>query len=356
MRTLPALLLFGCNTFTTVDEACSDSVAGANSVTRAGDLEIVQRMNCYRRVAKRPKGPVNPAVQEAVEGHRDWMEANAPDLTLFSQVPGTPGYTGNSALQRLDAAGYTMPANGALLEVGLWADASYGLPSGGGLFDFWFEDPFARPAWLQHTVLAVGASEGEYTVVYSPTLGLDDQTRQLLYFNVIYTRPSTPYAEPAVVYPRNGQVDVPPDYVHLLDATDKLEIGRTYGFPITFTVGVSETGLEVTQASLRRVDTSEAAVPFQVILGDTGFLSGLSNTVIMVPDRPLSTGATYQANARLKSDQGERVARTTFTVGGASRPVPGIATRAARDGVPVVDLWVRHAELTDLLPGEVRAR
>lgn len=347
MRTVPLVAFaIACNTFTTVEEACLEEVPGAGAATRPTDVELHARANCHRRLAKRPRARVDRLIQGAVEGHRDWLELNAPDLSYFSQDPSTEGFTGRTARARLDAQEYVFPTDSALLEIVTWwrGPGADQVPRGGEYFDFWFEDPFIRAGWLQPTIYGAGAAEADFTVVFPEALGFDDEPVHLMYWNVVYAVPRVPYAEIPVAYPRNGMTGVPADYTHIT-GIGALELGRTYGFPITFTVGSTENDVRVTQASMV---AGEAQVPFTALSGsDATAFGSLTNTVIIVPDEPLQTGATYTVNVRISSSQGERSARTTFTVGGESRVIPSSAREAALNGIPAYDVSFRNTDPRD---------
>jgi len=351
MRTLSIPLIAtlalsaGCNTFTTVDEACLDSLPGEQYVTKAADQSLISRMNCYRRVAKRPKAVVNKQVQDAVEAHGAWIELNAPEpRALRNQTAGTEGFTGNTSMSRLEAAGYIFPTNSSLLELytyepGDWA----GLYTEAELFDFWFDDPFHRPGFLQSVVTGVGATHGLYELEYSEESQIPNLPVSYQVWNIIYQTPAQAYAEAPVSYPRNGQVGVPPVYTHV-SGNQELENGRTYGYPITFTVGSTETGLKVTQASLR--DASGTELPFVLLDGDKAITAlRLRNTAIIVPEAPLVAGQTYLVSVRIKTDQGERRASTSFTTGTESRFIPAAAlARSIEDGVPLFGSRVRSLD------------
>lgn len=317
-------LLVGCNDFTTLEEACLDEVPGQSNITDAEDVEIATALNCYRRLANEPKARIDPAIQQSVEGHRDYLQLHAPFLNIRTQDPTQEGFTGANGVDRLNAAGYMMPANSALLELyTVFYGETASLFAGRQHIDFWFADPFVRPAFLQPLLAGSGVATAEYTVEYPEDIGLDPDDVSVAYYNMVYTYASPPIAETAKAYPRNGQVDAPGSYVHL-SANDALEEGRTYGYPITFTVGSRETGLVVEQAIISGPDGS---IPFEIIYGDdAGSGVGLFNTAILVPDSPLTAGGTYTALVQLATDQGIRRARTTFTVGTDIRPVPPILT------------------------------
>ncbi|MEZ4321295.1 MAG: hypothetical protein R3F61_27715 [Myxococcota bacterium] len=356
MRNAPislfAFLAFtsGCNTFETVESACLDVSPGEGNITDDVDRDVFRRMNCYRRLAKRPRTAVNPLVQDAVEAHNDWILQNNPrPETLANENGGSAGFTGGNGVARLTAAGYTFPAHSELLELVLREEGEFAsFVVGADHFDFWFADPFVRPAFLQPSMLGGGVVQDEYLRTFPEETAVPDLPISYTYWNLIYQTPVTPYAEIPVIYPRNGQTDAPPVYVHL-SSSQSLELGQTYGYPVTFTVGSRETNLQVTQASFRRV-SDDAELPITVLTGDDAITAlRLRNTAIIVPEQPLTPGATYQADIRIKTDQGERRARTQFTCGSMSRDIPaGLSRMAVELDRPLLDYRLGGRELYDL--------
>ncbi len=314
----------GCQSFATVQEACNsfDNVPGEQFIDRAEDVELVRRATCYRRVARKPKLKVLDTVQTAVESHRDWLETNTPNpLAIFSETRNTPGFTGSNATVRLSEAGYLFPANYELLEVATYeqGEGFANVLEGAGYIDFWWDVPSLRPAWLQPTILASGAGIGRYVQTFPDLDAALDNPVSFQYWNLIYSVPDAPYAEPAIEYPANGQTDVPPTYVHLT-SNPVLEFGRTYGYPVTFTVGQRESGMTIDSAA---IIGPEGAVAISVLTGDEALTFGrLSNTAVVIPDRPLSAGSEYTASVKITTDQGTRRASTTFRTGGSPREVP----------------------------------
>jgi hypothetical protein len=327
-------LLAGCNSFTTVEEACLEVNPGEGIITEDDDLAVFERLNCYRRLAKSARVQANPDLQAAVEGHRDYLELNTPFLNHFQQIEGNEGFTGSSAEDRLDAAGYQFQNNTALLQV---ATVQFGeiaqSISGVQHLDFWFADPFIRPAFLQPNLESAGVAIADY-IVPAFEDGGEDIPLNLAYYNIVYRYITPAIAEAPKIYPRNGQLDAPGSYIHLSQG-DALEFGQTYGYPITFTVGSRETGLVVDQFSLQGPD---GALPAQVITGeDAQGVVGLANTAILVPDAPMTVGGEYTAFIQIVTDQGVRRARTTFTIGNDTRPLPAAALgRLAPEELPVI--------------------
>jgi hypothetical protein len=325
---VPSLLalaaLPGCASFATVDEACEsfDSVPGEQFVTRPADVELLQRTTCYRRTARKNRLRVIQQVQNAVENHRDYLEANAPDpLSIFNESQGMAQFTGASASARLEDAGYAFPGNAGLLELATSerGEAFANVLQGADYVDFWFDVPTIRPAWLQPEMLATGVSTGSYVQTFPNIDAAEDIPVSFQYWNLIYGVSTTPYAEPAIEYPANGQTDVPPSYTHLTSSS-ALEFGRTYGYPVTFTVGSTETGLTIDSAA---IIGPEGAVAISVLTGEDALTFGrLTNTAIVIPDSTLQAGAEYTASVKITTDQGTRRATTTFRTGGQPREIP----------------------------------
>ena len=326
--------LSGCASYATVQEACDsfESIPGEQFITRAEDVELITRATCYRRVAGKDRIRVVEPVQRAVENHRDWLETNAPNpLAIFTESRGTPGFTGTNATRRLQETNYAFPANFQLLEVATFESGEEfaNVLEGAGYIDFWWDVPTMRPAWLQPTIQAAGGTTGDYVQTFPDVDAAVDIPTSFQYWNMVYAFPAAPYAEPAIEYPVNGQQDVPPTYTHLTSST-VFEFGRTYGYPVTFTVGSRENGLTIDSAA---IIGPEGAVGISVLTGDDALTFGrLSNTAIVIPDRPLTAGAEYTASVKITTDQGTRRASTTFRTGGTARVVPfDIQTRIAEN-------------------------
>lgn len=305
---LVLLSLTGCYNFETVEEACLDEVKGGSAVTDPLDLEAISRLNCYRRLAKAPAVAVDERVQQAVEDHVLYLETNTPYLNLRAQSSLLPGYTGTTGLDRLEAAGYTLQTNTQLLEYVTQVPNEYIAEIAGGQkhLDFWFASPFVRGEMLQPVMPHAGLATAYYTYE-APEI--DPIDLAVTYHNFIYRYASPAIMENPKIYPRNGQLDAPGSYIHLTTRPE-LEFGQLYGYPITFTVGTTETGLVVDQAGLSGPDGS---LPFQLIYGDA--FTGVGNTVIMVPDDPMTPGQVYTAFTQITTDQGTRRARSVFTIG-----------------------------------------
>ncbi|MEN0066649.1 MAG: hypothetical protein AAGA48_31235 [Myxococcota bacterium] len=107
----------GCTEYFSVEEACHPNgrVPGANVLDNTEE-DALDTMNCYRRLSGLSRASATRTVQEALEGHKDYILQN-PDATrligptgpvqYLSQRQGDIGFTGVTIFDRLTEAGYT---------------------------------------------------------------------------------------------------------------------------------------------------------------------------------------------------------------------------------------------------------
>ncbi|MFT4624625.1 MAG: hypothetical protein ACI8PZ_003284 [Myxococcota bacterium] len=315
-----ALTLVGCQDFTSLEEACHDVVPGEGSINNADSVNGLGRVNCYRRLAGLGRGRVQKHAQAAVESHVKYVEANQPDFDRVEFEQSTvPGYTGYDVFDRLDAADYVF--DNTAFDMGLWefsfsypAEVFTGMPD---MIDYLAADPYTRQIFLQPSWLASGLA----TSTYEPEFGID-----FMNLVVVYEYPATQRAENPVVYPKDGQVQVPTS--HLVDdPTDPL-CGQLVGYPITITVGSNLAprgglgasnpyGLEVLNAGLHGPD---GPIPVDVRApGDTDRAgTGLVYTVAITPKEELSPGAEYTMDAAIKWIDGDKDVSATFRTASAA--------------------------------------
>ena len=311
-KTLLFLLLAGCNNFKTLAEACEDDLPTLDYITDSGDRGAALRINCYRRLTNLSRLNIEELPQKALEQHMSYLEQNTPDLNVFNQFPNQPSFVGSTNRDRLKAAQYTMPYSSMLTEdVMIFYGANDDIPADLAV-DALFTNPFFRPIFLIPNQVSMAIAHSDYTIDYPEDSNLTDERRQNFFYDAIHTIPETPYAEAAVVYPRNGQEDVPAQYTEFIDNMP-IPAGETHGFPITFSVGVKEGGVTLDSASLIGPN---GPLEIQTFAGaDASRSLGFDNTAIVVPEVPLLVGQTYQVNVVLTTPQGSQNARTEFTVG-----------------------------------------
>jgi len=303
MRTLPivfpALLLLGCKPqFTELGEACHEKVPGAARIEAQEAVGLIERANCYRRLAGLYRGPLDRTVQEAVENHLAYVVEHRPwetGTSFFQEEPGRIGYTGVDIFQRMDSLGFEF---GDITGWGVWEFAwlDVDLPPD-DVVDYYMPDPFWRQVFLQPDWHDSGYAEA-----------VDEETGTLISYGTLFYRfPTSERENSPIVYPRDGQVDVPFSY-RSIDPFDSLyEMGEV-GFPITVTFSDSTVtrfdpmaenpyDIQVKTASLRGPD---GELDMRVVMppGDSaGDL--LRYSLVAVPLAPLAPDARYVFEAEV---------------------------------------------------------
>jgi hypothetical protein len=331
-----ALLVGACSSGTpTIDEGCASSLSGASLLN--GSPDVLERIDCYRGFLGLPHMTVSSGVQAAAEAHANWLEVNdvlgsSPKVDVrdwqgvVSEVEGTDGYTGLSAYDRNAKTGVTIAGG---LPTSIW-----------GLFRFqadvdpdqWIMEPGVRDALFQPKVLGVG----EATV----TLGGVERA----YTDVFAAIPSGTRLLRPVVYPKDGQEDVPPAWTPLVRIwDDKLTNHQWIGFPITITMGGDKQGhvsinpfqLTVVSATLTNSDDEE--VPIRIILPTGSFAGALRTTIVLAPNAPLAVDTEYRVDAEITSLFGTTVVHSRFRTAGSLPDTDAPDTGGADTDAPDTD-------------------
>jgi hypothetical protein len=307
------VVLSGCiGDFPTVDEACNDHVPGEHNASDGAD-EALLRVNCFRRVATVPGVHIRRSVQESSAAHLDWMVANG--VLSEQETPGTPGFTGADVFERLADARW----GGDNLDHGIWtvtwADVEGGIDDPTTLADAWIDDPYYRQVLMQPS--ADGAGFAWHTAVDGEVLPWNSA-----YMTLTYHWPPSSHEERPIVYPSDGQVDVPPawafpaSYSQLPD--DGIPDGVPIGYPITVTVG-GETAVSWAAAdpfgfvlSVVSLEGPAGAVPVTVIQPSSPNSAFLQYTAIVIPSSPLDADADYAFTATATWADGAKDIETTF--------------------------------------------
>lgn len=306
------------NHYTHVDEACPDSVWGEEHLDE-GTEQMARRLSCFRRFVDLDDAWVDYEVQQATKAHAKYLEENEVLVPgslneaksaheIFVENMNLPFATGASVLDRLDAS----DATDALTSFGVW-DVFLGTTSVERA-DSLIANPFIRDVFFQPQWLGMGYAE------------LPNQAETAGYFNVVYSIPPDIRIDWPVVYPKEGQVDVPRSYQPLAHEDNPLYAKRARGFPITITVGSWESDVRgapnpygMKLLDVRLVDEfgeeheTAQALPRQYPWGD------LQATVIIAPIQPLVAGVTYEMWATISwlSIQ-EKEVYTRFTAVGSA--------------------------------------
>lgn len=314
---LVALLLASCGPYDGVDAACPEGLPGDRLVAE-DDAAMFLRFSCYRRYVGLPRLPFARGVQQAVQSHVTYLDENGildPDspnyflvgnprgdtTPLFVQDPKLPFFTGASVSDRL----LRFQALDTNARADVW-DIFFGSTDEGD-YDALIADPYFRDVVFQPLVAGVGfASFGVGQEVFA-------------YANVLYAFPSNARTDRPVVYPRDGQLDVPTSYVPYATSLDPIAVRDVVGYPITITVGSYEGNRTENPYDLLFVSSSligpEGEEVELVRAGPAQYPWGpLQATLIAVPTAPLLPDSTYEFEAEIRWNvrQRKRV-RTVFS-------------------------------------------
>lgn len=315
------LPLVGCAPPATLEEACVDAWEGSKSLDDAG-YAFFHRVTCHRRFVGLSAAKVAKEAQGTAEDHAAYLDGNgildpqsehyAQTLDeLFLEDETLQAYTGFSLLDRFRGSGWYLATEG---NVGTWdlllnnADVDVDAL----IADPYLRDIFFQPGWL-------GA--GMATFLHPETGGTAG------YMNLLYAFPPASRMARPVVFPRDGQIDVPVGFTTYGAEEDPLSAVRVAGYPITVTVGAEEiTGrdnpYELTLLEATLTDSGGAELPLLTAMPGIYPWGNLNATVITAAIRPLDPGETYTFRATVRWNWGERDVEATFTtVGDVPDPV-----------------------------------
>jgi hypothetical protein len=316
-RLLPLALVPGCYLvdYETIDDACPDHVKGQRFL-KPGIQDMLPRINCHRRYVGLAPVQVTRGIQDAIDAHATYLDQNqvlepaSPHYAqtaadLFDERPEWSFFTGTDSYARLynaHAIDETAPYTVWQVFVG---DVS--TLNTDRQFDFWgFRDVAFQP-------LIIGGGYAEIT----PTTGVTSA-----YMNLIFALPANRRIDVPVVYPKDGQTDVPISFASPYAAAgvagDPLAVRSVTGYPITVTVGSYETQGDANPYDLR-VYTATLTGPegelelVNALPGNYPWGSNLS-TAAFASVYPLQPGATYTFEADLSwNAKPHKHVVTTFT-------------------------------------------
>ena len=278
----------GRTTFT-VDDSCGTTDYGYASPS-ADAREAIERTNCFRNLMGLEPGVLHPVVDQATQAHADYMGRH--DTISHYEEPTKAGYTGDAVWDRLETAGYPLEPGNSWAEV-----VAYGYGPADAI-DGWMETvyhriPYTTPYWRE----AGYGQNGQYSAM-----------------SFVSPYPNGPRT--AVIYPVDGQRDVPLDFDSDIEWPDPAPDHGVVGYPITLTVAANRAtdgdnpyGLYVLDATL----TDETGREINCIVSDPDDDEYLSNTAFMLPLSPLSRGTTYTATMVVEWDGIEENISATFT-------------------------------------------
>ncbi len=301
--------LFACQDFTTAEEACPTEVPGESLDNVPEEAaKVFREMSCHRGVAGISSARFDRKVQGATVAHVDYIEKNAlaPLQVLdLHERQDSPGFTGVTVLDRSEAAKYDFDPDGYGLWEAVWIDT---FADGVDRFNYWFQDPSMREVYLASDWLDGGYAEGQLTT-----------GEHFAYLNMWYARPRGESADRPIVYPADGQEDVPTSASEPSDPCNLEDVG----IPISVIVGEdpgtgnvepgsNPFGIEVVAASLRTEKDDYVQLRNKVPGDGT---SGLTYSAVFVPRFPLEPKTTYLFEAVLEWNDESHEVSSSFTTG-----------------------------------------
>jgi hypothetical protein len=306
---LPVVLVAGCGA-DSIEDGCKNHIAGQAGST-AEEVAIFSRITCYRKYVGLDQARIVTNITEAAEAHAYYLEQNQ---TLTNdpynwpyEYPGGVGFTGEDSFARLDASQYFVEttAQAFVWEVLILVEDDFSYEA---LVDDYMIDPFFRDAFLAPSWEGGGYGEGT-----DPTWG------RFGYMNIVLYFPSGSRTTRPVVYPQDGQTDVPTTWVRTFEDA-AMDLPVETGMPITFTVGSARitSGINPLEVNVKHssIRGPSGELEHQVLL--PGYYGGGVNwsTAILVPVQPLEPDTTYDVEVELSwIDQNSRKEELSFTTG-----------------------------------------
>jgi hypothetical protein len=265
--------------FQTPDEACWDKVHGEAYATQGAD-EAITRYNCYRNFLGISQPRSEPNLQQAAHAHAKYMATNG--TSGDTENEGDPDFTGVTSTDRLLATGYAY-------SYPFWPVTQEANIPPAEIVDQWVDDGFARELVTTPGVVHAGFAQ------------VQGQVSVLLAFPF-------PLASPPIVYPADGQIDVPLSY-----------FDQPFGYPISVSVGSAFSSgritnvydLEVLGASLVGPDGDVAME--QPFVPEGPVDAGLLMSAVFVPSAELQPDSTYTFTATISWIDGSAEITSTFT-------------------------------------------
>lgn len=377
MRTLlliPLLAASACTSFTSVDEACKETVPGEKWL-EADEVPVFLRINCHRRLVGLAQGQAGELIEQQSRDVASYVAQN-PDSVLYggwtNQDPLAPGFTGTTVFERMETLGYywAFESGWGVQEYLLIEDKTtppdvlvdeqmrYGETREHFLMPNWVDGGYARAALTPEWWIALG-----FDPLLAPTEGY------VHYFVVFHESPQTEHAESPILYPKDGQVDVPL-YSHAIDfgpgvlttATTPTTTTTTgnpsttnttqppeppssrypYAYKAGFPISIATTSLlndpTITIDGATLFGPNNIVAPTEIVHpGDFApeyYLDELDITAVIIPRFPLEPQTTYEFFLQGSNADGPIEIESTFTTASDDLGLTS-ATSALRSAEPI---------------------
>ncbi len=260
--------------FAALDATCDSLALAGDGDPAATDeqLEMAERLNCYRQVAGITEAELHPILSQAAQSHADYAAAND-EFSHGESNTEHEHYTGNTARDRIIAAGW--PYDSFVETVAEVMTRQQGGASPTRAVDKWMESVYHRAPLMIPELTAIGAgAAGTFDVMNTVSPWAAAEAR--------FAR-----------YPAAGQEDVTTAWDSDWEIPDPAPDQGDIGLPVTLSTisGPAGGGLIVESTSLTGPD---GAVPFRQL--DPANDGLLMRTVALVPTEVYAAGATYDVH------------------------------------------------------------
>lgn len=291
------LALVGCGgrdkaTPVSVDDSCRTLDYGYDNPSedaRAG----LDRTNCYRVLMGLSRPELEPSLDLASQHHAEYMAAN--DLITHEESRSDEGYTGQWVWDRAEQAGYDWPNNTLMSEV-----VSFGYGPGAAV-DGWMNSVYHRIPFSTPDIVNVG-------------FGQDDRYSAMAFVTEFQSD------EPkAVLYPVDGQFDVPARFNSDEEVPDPAPDASYVGPPITVTVSAgSAPGTDSNPYVLVLRDAKLTGPDGEVELIELTPDNDpyMYYAIALIPAEPLQEGAEYEVEVDVTWVDGDETLYAAFQTEG----------------------------------------
>ncbi len=254
-------------------------------------LEALMRANEHRATMGLAPGSLHPLLNQASQAHADYMACHG--VISHQEDSELDGFTGEWVWDRIDAAGYALEGGRS------WSEVIADGYSATDAIDGWVDSvyhriPFTMPYWVD-----VG-------------FGLTDH-----YSAMTFVTPYPDGPRQAVIYPVDGQVDVPVDFNSDWEIPDPEPERGIIGYPISVTVTAPDAGdADADPYDLRLLDAElygPDGVAMDIVHIDPSTDGYLYTMVAIWTKTPLAANTVYEANMTVHWDGAQETLSTVFT-------------------------------------------
>ncbi|MFL6672170.1 MAG: CAP domain-containing protein [Massilia sp.] len=251
--------------------------AGAPAMTNNIAVDGRNWINYRRTQAGLPVVTENAQINIAALGHSEYQRTN--NTVTHEEAAGKPGFTGATLQDRLNAAGWTVPANGFAISEVISATTN---TSGFYMAEELITAIYHRFAIFEPRFKEIGSGAATTSAGYTyftADFGARGGWGQGIAAGTVATWPS------------NGQVQVPPNFFSDFETPDPVPNGNEVGYPISVHANLeSGTALAVQSFSVRPHGGADLNVQ---LLRPAGDAETPGSAAAIIPLSPLRAATTY---------------------------------------------------------------